>query len=181
MVINRGDIYYADLNPGIGSEQKGVRPVLVLQNNIGNLNSTTIIIAPITIKNEIKKMLPTHVKMDTVEGINEKSILLLEQIRTIDKRRLVKYVGKSNEDLLLKINIALKISLDLLRMKRRCTDYELINLCPRCARDFYYVYEQNIKRENYNQEIKETCDYCGCGFGFTYSIYSDKSNKNVLI
>jgi len=177
MIINRGDIYYANLNPGVGSEQKGVRPVLVLQNDIGNYNSTTIIIAPVTIKDKDKKLLPTHVKLDTVIGINKRSILLLEQIRTIDKKRLIKFVGKSDAEMLIKINIALKISLNLLKMKRHRIDFERINLCPGCARNFYYVYEHNIKREDFRQDTKEKCDYCGVGYGFTFILNGNNSVK----
>lgn len=96
--IKRGEIYFADLNPVVGSEQDGVRPVLVLQNDIGNKYSPTTIVAAITSR-KTKQPLPTHVHIRT-EGLKTESIVLLEQIRTIDKRRMREYVGAvSREDM----------------------------------------------------------------------------------
>ena len=93
--MKRGDIYYADLSPVVGSEQGGTRPVIVLQNNTGNRFSPTIIVAPFT-SNKGKKMLPTHLLMKSEEtGLPKDSIVLLEQVRSIDKSRLVsENVGK---------------------------------------------------------------------------------------
>lgn len=105
--VMKGDIFFADLDPVIGSEQGGIRPVLVLQNNIGNAYSNTIIIAPLTSKNNIKADLPTHIKMTKIKKIPQDSILLLEQIRTIDKCRINNYVGRINPDLLWSINKAI--------------------------------------------------------------------------
>ena len=90
--ILRGELYYADLNPIIGSEQGGIRPVLVIQNDIGNKHSPTVIIAAITSK-AIKTILPTHHILSALYGLERESIVLLEQIRTIDKQRLIEYVG----------------------------------------------------------------------------------------
>ena len=86
--IKRGDIYYADLNPVIGSEQGGKRPVLIISNDIGNKHSPTVIVAAITGKTQTKAKLPTHNKEKNVEGLDRDSVILLEQIRTIDKQRL---------------------------------------------------------------------------------------------
>lgn len=91
--IKRGDIYYADLNPVIGSEQGGTRPVLVISNDIGNKHSSTVIIAAITSRVLTKKKLPTHFYLGEVEGLPENSIILFEQLRTIDKRRLKEHIG----------------------------------------------------------------------------------------
>ena len=88
--IKRGDVFFADLNPVVGHEQGGKRPVLVLQNNIGNRHSPTTIIAPIT--SAIKKALPTHMPLFDIDGIIDESVLMLEHIRTIDKSRLIAYV-----------------------------------------------------------------------------------------
>ena len=85
--IRRGDIYYAELNPVVGSEQGGIRPVLIISNDIGNSHSPTVIIAAITGKTQTKAKLPTHTEVKDVEGLGRDSIILLEQIRTIDKRR----------------------------------------------------------------------------------------------
>ena len=92
--IYRGEMYYADLSPVIGSEQGGKRPVLIIQNNIGNLYSPTVIVAAMTGKVRRKAKLPTHYIVNGYSELGEDSIILLEQIRTIDKRRLKKYIEK---------------------------------------------------------------------------------------
>jgi mRNA interferase MazF len=113
MMVRRGDVFYADLSPVIGSEQGGVRPVLVVQNDIGNKYSPTIIIAAIT--SQINKAkLPTHVEITAPEyGLPKDSVVLLEQIRTIDKKRLREKIGRFNEDMMRSVDIALKISVGL--------------------------------------------------------------------
>jgi len=111
MNITRGEIYYADLSPVIGSEQGGYRPVLILQNNKGNKFSTTVIIAPISSR-ITKNNLPTHVLIEN-DNLEKKSVVLLEQIRTIDKKRIYEKVGKINEDIMYLINQAIKTSLDI--------------------------------------------------------------------
>ncbi len=109
--IRRGDIYYADLSPVVGSEQGGVRPVLILQNNVGNQHSPTVIAAAIT--GSPKKLLPTHVAIGCVGGLYKGSFVLLEQIRTIDKRRLWEYAGSIDDRKMDEINTALSISVGL--------------------------------------------------------------------
>ena len=111
--IHKGDIYLANLDPVIGSEQNGTRPILILQNNIGNRFSPTVIAAAMTSKVG-KKFIPTHVLVDSEKtGLDEDSIVLLEQIRTIDRRRLIKHKGRLGIDDMKRIDAALKISLDL--------------------------------------------------------------------
>ncbi|HZJ76856.1 MAG TPA: type II toxin-antitoxin system PemK/MazF family toxin [Oscillospiraceae bacterium] len=114
MIIKKGDIYYADLSPVIGSEQGGIRPVLVVQNDIGNRYSPTVIIAAIT--SQINKAkLPTHVEIRGEDyGLSKDSVLLLEQIRTIDKKRLGEKIGHVKEDIIGRVNDALRISLGLI-------------------------------------------------------------------
>ena len=114
--IRRGDLYYADLSPVVGSEQGGVRPVLVIQNNIGNKYSPTIIIAAIT--SQINKAkLPTHIEISANEyGLNKDSVILLEQIRTIDNKRLREKIGCLDKNMMLKIDNSLQISLGLFNM-----------------------------------------------------------------
>ena len=113
MVIKRGDIYYADLRPVVGSEQGGIRPVLIIQNNVGNRHSPTVICAAITSKMN-KAKLPTHIEIDAVRyGIEKDSVILLEQLRTIDKRRLKDQVCHLDDAMLDKVNHALEISLEL--------------------------------------------------------------------
>jgi len=110
-VILRGDIYYADLNPTVGSEQGGVRPLVILQNNIGNRHSPTVIAAAITAKP--KKPLPTHAAIGHACGHLKESFVLLEQIRTIDRSRLREYVGRLDTQEMKKIDEALAISVGL--------------------------------------------------------------------
>ncbi len=113
MQIRRGDIYYADLSPVTGSEQGGVRPVLIIQNNIGNRHSPTVICAAITSKMN-KAKLPTHIEISAGRyQIVKNSVVLLEQIRTIDKQRLREYVCHVDQELMQKVEKALKISLEL--------------------------------------------------------------------
>jgi mRNA interferase MazF len=113
VIIKRGDIIYADLSPVVGSEQGGIRPVLVIQNDIGNKYSPTTIVAAIT--SQINKAkLPTHVEIKAEEyGITKDSVILLEQIRTIDKKRLKEKVGHLSEDLMKKVDEGLQISFGL--------------------------------------------------------------------
>jgi len=113
VVIKRGDIFYADLSPVVGSEQGGVRPVLIVQNDIGNKYSPTVIAAAIT--SQINKAkLPTHIEISAKEyGLQKDSVILLEQIRTIDKRRLREKIGRLDDELMQKVNEALSISFGL--------------------------------------------------------------------
>ena len=111
--VRRGDIFYADLSPVIGSEQGGIRPVLIIQNDMGNRHSPTVICAAITSKMN-KAKLPTHVEIDANRyQIVKNSVVLLEQIRTIDKRRLKDIVCHVDQELMKKVDEAIKISLEL--------------------------------------------------------------------
>ena len=113
MIIRRGDIYYADLRPVVGSEQGGVRPVLVIQNDTGNRHSPTVIVAAITSKMN-KAKLPTHVELSAKTcQIVKDSVILLEQLRTIDKQRLKDKVCRLDREVLKKVDRALEISLEL--------------------------------------------------------------------
>ncbi len=110
LMVKRGDIFYADLSPVVGSEQGGIRPVLVVQNDVGNRYSPTIIVAAIT--SQINKAkLPTHLELPGDEyGLSKNSVILAEQVRTIDKRRLKEKIGHLDDALMTKIDNALKIS-----------------------------------------------------------------------
>jgi mRNA interferase MazF len=112
--VKRGYIFFADLSPVVGSEQGGVRPVLVVQNDVGNKYSPTVIIAAITSQIE-KAKLPTHVEVEAKEyGLEKDSVILLEQIRTIDKQRLQDKVTELDDRVMQRVNQALKISLGLI-------------------------------------------------------------------
>ncbi len=113
MVIKRGDIYYADLSPVVGSEQGGVRPVLIIQNDVGNKYSPTVIATAITSQINKSKM-PTHIEIEAGGfGLSKDSVVLAEQIRTIDKQRLKEKVGHLNDGIMDKVNEALEISFGL--------------------------------------------------------------------
>ncbi len=110
MTIKRGELYYADLSPVVGSEQGGVRPVLVVQNDVGNKYSPTIIAAAVTSRLN-KAKLPTHIELPPSFGLAKDSIILLEQIRTIDKRRLKERIGELPVSTMKKVDKAILISL----------------------------------------------------------------------
>ena len=114
MVVKRGDMFYADLSPVIGSEQGGIRPVVIIQNDIGNKHSPTVIAAAITSQTG-KNKLPTHIEIGTVEsGLKTDSVILTEQIRTIDKSRLKEKIGHiDDENVMSRINNALGVSFGL--------------------------------------------------------------------
>jgi len=109
--IVKGAIFYADLDPIIGSEQQGIRPVVIIQNEMGNKHSPTVLVAPISTKKD--KILPTHILVKQFDKIRHDSIVLLEQIRVLDKSRLKGYLGLLDSDTLEQVNEAIKISFEL--------------------------------------------------------------------
>ena len=112
--VKRGDIFYADLSPVVGSEQGGTRPVLVVQNDVGNKYSPTVIAAAITSRIN-KAKLPTHIEIDAARyGLSKDSVILLEQVRTIDKKRLREKIGRLDDVQMVKVNDALSISFGLI-------------------------------------------------------------------
>jgi mRNA interferase MazF len=114
MIVKRGELYFADLSPVVGSEQGGIRPVLVVQNDIGNKYSPTVIAAAITSKLD-KAKLPTHIELSSKEyGLEKDSVVLLEQIRTIDKTRLKERIGELNTFKMNQVNKAMMISLGVI-------------------------------------------------------------------
>lgn len=113
MNIKRGDIFYADLSPVVGSEQGGVRPVLIIQNDVGNKFSPTVIVAAITSQHS-KANLPTHIKLSAEGcGLSKDSVVLLEQVRTLDKKRLKERIGSLDNVFMMKVDEALTISFGL--------------------------------------------------------------------
>ena len=114
MIVKRGDVYFADLSPVVGSEQGGIRPVLIIQNDIGNRFSPTVIVAAITAQIQ-KAKLPTHVEINAKRyGFDRDSVILLEQVRTIDKQRLTDKITHLDDDMMARVNDALMISLGLI-------------------------------------------------------------------
>ncbi len=121
--VYKGNFYYADLDPVIGSEQAGMRPVLVIQNNIGNKNSPTVIVAPLTASGNDKPLLPTHVEITASDGIICDSIVLLEQVRTIDKKRLKNFLGRINMEQLWKVEKAIIVAFGI-NIRKIMEDYK---------------------------------------------------------
>ena len=163
----RGDLYYADLGCGIGSEQKGIRPVLIIQNNVGNRHSPTVIIAAVTSKANIKAKLPTHYYLDAGNGLELPSLVLLEQIRTIDKRRLSDYIGRLDEKHIRGINHALAISIGLIepvpKQLKLC-------LCGARADDFRGTGAFVLREAWPGRAEKQVCAYCGQRPGIEYIV-----------
>ncbi len=112
MIVKKGDLFFADLSPVVGSEQGGIRPVLVVQNDVGNKYSPTIIVAAITSQSKAK--LPTHVNLEAADGgLSKNSVVLMEQLRTIDKKRLKEHIGTLSSAQLPTVDKALSISLGI--------------------------------------------------------------------
>lgn len=163
----RGELYFADLGKGVGSEQEGYRPIVIIQNNIGNKYSPTVIVASISSKAGVKAKLPTHYYIGAENGLELPSIVLLEQIRTIDKRRLEHYIGRLDEKHLSGLDHALAISIDLMEM---LPNVLVMCLCPACARNFMDTGSYILKRTNLRQTEKDTCTYCNHRSGYDYAV-----------
>ncbi len=175
--IRRGDVFLADLDPIRGSEQGGTRPVLVIQNNVGNRHSPTVIVAPIT--SEIKKHdLPTHVALSPELGLPAESMALLEQVRTIDKSRLDSFMVSLDEDGMAAVNSALGISLALDDPTEVKPPDEIeLCLCPICASQFFNSPEHIIRRVDPLCVKKDDCTYCQVRQGYDYVIRRVKKKK----
>lgn len=161
----RGDLYYADLNQYVGSEQEGNRPVVVIQNDTGNKYSSTVIVAAITSQTPSKAALPTHCYLGVESGLERPSIILLEQLRTIDKRRLGRYIGRLSKERIEEMDRALMVSLDL---HCQASEAIIMSLCSVCAGNFRNTGAYYLCRLDPGQIKKEVCTYCNqCG-GFDY-------------
>lgn len=163
--IRRGDIYHADLNPIFGSEQGGYRPVLVIQNNIGNQYSPTVIVAAITSKPKVK--MPTHVLINEMKELEKDSVVLLEQLRTVDKKRLEDYICSLDRETMKRIDKALRSSTGVPKAEEKPLE---LCLCSVCAGHFYNVPDFYIRRVNRGQIEKETCMFCNLRKGYDYHI-----------
>ena len=165
-VVKRGDIFYADLSPVVGSEQGGVRPVLIVQNDTGNRHSPTVIAAAITSQMG-KAKLPTHYLLQAENGLELPSLVLLEQLRTIDKKRLGAYIGHLEEKHIRKINHALAVSVGLIE---EVPENLIMCLCPACANNFYGTGSYYLRRVHPSRVEKDICTYCGQRPGFDYEV-----------
>lgn len=162
----RGDMYYANLGKGIGSEQKGYRPVLIIQNNTGNKNSNTVIVAAITSKISMKPNLPTHYLICAESGLKYTSLILLEQIFTIDKARLQEYIGHIKNEHFEAVNKALSISIGI--EEEKVKNEFVICLCSSCLKNFLNTERFAVTR--LESKEKDTCTYCQQRKGFDYKI-----------
>ena len=171
----RGDMYYADLGRGIGSEQEGYRPVLILQNNTGNKYSPTVIVAAISSKVDAKAKLPTHYLLQAENGLGLPSLVLLEQLRTIDKKRLGAYIGHLEEKHIRKINHALAVSVGLIE---EVPENLIMCLCPACANNFYGTGSYYLRRVHPDRVEKDICTYCGQRPGFDYEVVRRNGHDN---
>ena len=169
----RGELYYADLGTGIGSEQNGYRPVVIIQNDVGNWHSPTTIVAAISTQIKTKANLPTHYYLKPGSGLVQPSMVMLEQIRTVDKTRLVQYIGKLSDGEIKGLNHALAISIGLIPT----TPGKLILcLCSTCAENFYGSGAYYLRRVNPIEVEKELCTYCNQRTGFAYEL-SPRNNQ----
>ena len=162
-MICRGDIYYAKLNPVQGSEQGGLRPVLVIQNDKGNKHCPTVIIAPITSKGK-KYYLPTHVILPERLELPRRSMVMLEQIRVLDKQRLREYVDCMEANEMEEIDRAICASLALpderQAKKKAEPEGKRLCLCPNCSNQFYSSPDHVIRRAEGKQAENSVCEYC---------------------
>lgn len=177
--VLRGQMYFSNLDPVIGSEQGGNRPVLIIQNDVGNSSSPTVIVAPITTK--IKKMRQlTHICIPPHFGLPRRSMVMLEQIRTIDKSRLGNYVGCLDDDVMDYIDEALGISVGLRDFsgqddepKEEVPSEMVLTLCSTCLRQFILSPEHIVRRIDRTQ-TKVPCTYCYVRGGYDYRITHKK-------
>ncbi len=161
----RGDVFFADLGQGIGSEQMGYRPVVIIQNDTGNKHSPTVVVAAVTSKVDAKAKQPTHCFIGAEYGLELPSVILLEQIRTLDKQRLEKYVGRLSKKYLNDLNHALAISVGLIPAQENL----VLCLCKPCADNFRLDGKYDLIRVMENQ-VRDTCTYCNYRMGFEYEL-----------
>jgi len=166
--IMRGDMFYANLNPTVGSEQGDNRPVLVVQNNAGNTHSPTVVVVPIT-RNLNKKAMPTHVLLPQSSGLDSESLALVEQIRTIDRSRLTGYIGRIGGNEQAEIDSALLVCVGIEKRRSPKGEMMTLTLCHRCENGFRESGYVLVKKGW--QEHLETCDFCKVRQGLTFGIF----------
>lgn len=173
LIYKRGEIYMADLDPVVGSEQGGNRPVLIIQNNTGNRFSSTVIVAAITTKKNPGQ--PTHVQLGARFGLPARSLLEAEQTRTLDKSRLKQRIGQLDRETMSQVDHALKVSMDLMR-----NEPNRITLCPQCASAFYASASHYIRRVDRYQADRSKCDYCNTRRGFDYWLVDKQKQRRTV-
>lgn len=166
--IKRGDIFVVNLDPVKGSEQGGLRPCVVIQNDVGNKHSPTVIVSPITSRLK-KRDMPTHVMLPQMDGFPAKSMIMLEHLRTLDKKRLGKFMTVLDPELMDRVDSALAVSVGLAEPKYE--EMELC-LCPICAKQFFDSNLYIIKRSPRTNSEKGLCCYCNVRTGYDYRVIS---------
>ena len=167
-LIKRGDLYYANLNPVIGSEQGEIRPCLVAQNETGNKHSPTVVVVPLTC-NIRKNPLPTHVFIPQSSGLEYDSVALAEQVRTIDRSRLDVYIGRIDREKQFEVDVALAISIGIEKQFSSKGELFELCLCSHCENNFRNAGCVVVKKGW--QAIKEECDFCKLRRGVTFGIF----------
>jgi len=160
----RGEVYIVNFNPAQGSEQGGIRPALIIQNNTGNRHSPTLIVAPIT--SSIKPRIPVHLPISGVPSLKKGSTLLLEQIRVVDKSRVGKYLCSVSYVGMKLVDAAIAISLDIRLPDREPVEMTLCHTCKSQFEDSGF----KVRLLSNPKEPKETCDYCNYRTGFNYEV-----------
>ncbi len=169
--IRWGEIYYCDLGPGDGSIQAKLRPVLIIQNNVGNENGPTTLVAAIS--SVIKKMyMPTHILLDTSCGLKKRSVVMLEQVFTVNiATDLRQYVGCiSDRNTIVAIKKGIAIETGVIELPQKKTSGLCLSLCPKCRNSFLHNPENILRRANHLQDAKEKCDICQMAYGFDYIV-----------
>lgn len=173
----RGDVYMADLGQGIGSEQGGSRPVVIVQNDTGNHFSPTVIVAAMTSKGDSKAKLPTHFTLESFTQLP--SLVLCEQVRTLEKQRLGEHLGRLTQKEIQQLNYALAVSFGLRRPPKKHKEKThksalTMTLCPSCAEAFCWDGEHTLKRVDAVSPVKDLCTFCGHRYGYEYRVFGRK-------
>lgn len=178
--ISRGDIFYYDFGSTAGSVQSGERPVLVLQDDIYNQNAPTVIVAAITSVVK-KRYLPSHIFLGESYGLKKSSMVLLEQVRTVNKNELKDYIGTIDDEQLLKrISIALKKTLGLWIYKSDNKE-DIRCLCPKCLKDYMQNPDCIVRRKDPFAKVKSSCDKCGSpGWEYVVTENKQKTKKSQV-
>lgn len=177
--IKWGEIYTCDLGSTKGSVQCGVRPVLVVQTNKLNSNSPTVVVAVITSAHK-REDISSHIFLETNCGLREPSMVMLEQMRTIDKaEELISYVGKvEDNEIIAKIKDGIRYQFQLMRKRKPIRTGYILSLCPKCRAEFFSVPENILRRVDPLQVEKEPCDKCQVGYGYDYLITKRTKRPN---
>lgn len=169
--VKWGDIYYCDLGESEGSVQAKLRPVLIIQNNVGNENGPTTLVAAIS--SVIKKMyMPTHILLDTSCGLKKRSVVMLEQVFTVNiATDLRQYVGCiSDRDTIEAVKKGIAIETGVIELPKKKKSDLILSLCPKCRNTFLQNPENILRRVNHLQAEKEKCDICQMAYGFDYIV-----------